>query len=151
MTDEEELKLKWEENKKLDEEGDRLFFVRLGRFALVVNVFITPFLILPGFAAWRALEAHDLAWSKPFFWNNLGWLLLSDLYAAGVFGIICAFIYLAGGTRGWKLCGVTDIFSESATEGTLMFWLSAFGLIFPYVFIVWVGMVCNSVYVMWIK
>jgi hypothetical protein len=149
MTDEEELNLKREENRKLDEEGDRLFFVRLGRFALVVN-FITPFVILPGFAVWRALETHfDAAWSKPFFWNNLGWLLLRDLYAVGAFGIICSVIYLAGGERGWKLCGLPNIFSESA--GPLMFWPFVFMLIFPYAFFVFAGMGCIGFYEMWIK
>jgi hypothetical protein len=148
MTDEKE-KLKREENKKLDEEGDRLFFVRLGRFALLVN-FITPFLILPGLAAWRALETHfDTFVSKPFFWNNLGWLLLRDLYAVGAFGIICAVIYLAGGARGLKLCGLDDFFST--TEGTLMFWLLVFFLIFPYALFVFVGIGCNGIYEMWIK
>ena len=152
MTNEEELKLKREENKKLDEEGDRLFFVRLGRFLLVMN-FLTPYLILPGFAVWRALETHfDSAWSKPFFWNNLGWLLLRDLYAVGALGIICSVIYLAGGARGWKLCGLPDIFSKTSTgETDFPFWFFVFMLVFPYAIFVFLGMGCNAFYEIWFK
>ena len=153
MTNDEELKRKWEERKKLDEEGDRLFFVRLGRFAIAVN-FLTPAVILPGFAAWRALETHfDASWSKPFFWNNLGWLLLRDLYAVGAFGIIYSVIYLAGGCRGWKLCGLGDIFSQSESGEMPPFWplLLVFFAVVPYALFVFVGMACNAFYEVVIK
>ena len=123
MTNEEELKLKREESEKLDEEGDRLFFVRLGRVALIISV-LTPFVILPGFAAWRALEVYYQTlvgpslslFEKPFFWNNYGWLLLSDLYAVGAFGILLILVYLVGGTRGLKLCWFPDFFLEKQTQ-----------------------------------
>jgi len=159
MTNEEELKLKREESEKLDEEGDRLFFVRLGRVALIISV-LTPFVILPGFAAWRALEVYYQAlvgpslslFEKPFFWNNYGWLLLSDLYAVGAFGILLILVYLVGGTRGLKLCWFPDFFSgKTDPDPGLSLGVIAFSTIILYALFVGVGMFCISMYVSFIK
>jgi hypothetical protein len=158
MTDEEELKLKREENEKLNEEGDRLFFVRLGRVALIISL-LTPTVILPGFAAWRALEVYCQSlvgpalsfFEKPFFWNNYVWLLLSDLYAVGAFGILFILVYLTGGTRGLKLCWFWDVFSGKQPDPGLLFWLIAFATIACYAIFVLVGIFCITFYVAWIK
>lgn len=93
---------------KLREEGDRLFFVRLGRFALVA-VGSASVVFLPGIALWRTFEQD---YPPRHFWSNLGWLLLGDLYAIGALAIVCALIYLAGGTRGLKLCGADECMFE---------------------------------------
>ena len=152
MTDEEELNLKREEDDKLDEEGDRLFLVRLGRLALFMTIG-TPAFILPGFAAWRALETYcQDGGEKPFFWNNFGWLLLNDLYVVGVFGALCALIYLGGGKRGLKLCGVPYLFSGKGkvTEDLVIFLTVAYLSTF-YIIFVGIGMFGNTVYVSFIK
>lgn len=107
MTDE-ELKKKREEKLKIREEGDRNFFVRLGRFALLATVF-TIMLFLPVFAVWRTFE-QDYPYS--FFWSNLGWLLWADLFAMGALVIISITIYLAGGLRGLKLCGADEFIDD---------------------------------------
>ena len=150
MTDAEELKLKREEKEKLDEEGDRLFLVRLGRLALSITIG-TPAFILPGFAAWRALETYcQDGGEKPFFWNNFGWLLLNDLYVVGVFGALYALIYLGGGNRGLKLCGVTDLFSGKETADSVILLTVAYLSTF-YIIFVGIGMFGNTVYVSFIK
>jgi len=159
MTNEEELKLKREESEKLDEEGDRLFFVRLGRVALIMSV-LTPLVILPGFAAWRALEVYYQTlvgpalsfFEKPFFWNNYGWLLLSDLYAVGAFGILLVLVYLVGGTRGLKLCWFPDFFSGTTEpDPGLALGVIALSTIILYAVFVGVGIFCITMYVSFIK
>ena len=151
MTNEEELKLKREENEKLDEEGDRLFFVRLGRVAVMTS-YLVPLVVLPGFAAWRALEVYSQTmFEKPFFWNNYGLLLLSDLYAVGAFVILFVLVYLVGGTRGLKLCWIGNMdFSKDPDPG-LALGLIAFATIFLYAIFVGVGIFCISMYVSFIK
>lgn len=108
MSDE-ELKKRAEEFLKLQEEGDRLFFVRLGRFALTA-IGLASVVILPGIAIWRVFE-QDVP--TEHFWSNLGWLLLGNLYAFGALLIVYAIIYLAGGSRGLKLCGSDAIMDGS--------------------------------------
>jgi hypothetical protein len=155
MTTEEELKLKREEYEKLDEEGDRLFFVRLGRVAVATS-FLVPLVVLPGFAAWRALEVYcQTMFEKPFFWNNYGWLLLSDLYAVGAFGTLFVLIYLVGGTRGLKLCWIWNTSSGKDPKPGPDLWLIAFATaivtIIPYAFFVGAGTGCIAFYHLWIK
>lgn len=143
MTNEEELKLKREENEKLDAEGDRLFFVRLGRVAVMISG-LTPLIVLPGFAAWRAVEDYfPTMGEKPFFWVNYLWLLLSDFYAVGAFGILFVLIYLVGGTRGLKLCWIWSTASGKDSKSTPDFWvialIAAFVTFVPYAFFVMMG------------
>ena len=110
MSDEELKKKRDEAFLKLQEEGDRLFFVRLGRFALVA-VASASVVFLPGVALWRTLEQD---YPNSHFWSNLGWLLLGDLYAIGALVIVCVLIYLAGGSRGLKLCGADECMDVNA-------------------------------------
>lgn len=144
---EEDIKKKREENLKIEEEADRFFFIRLGRLALIVNC-VTPFLILPGLAAWRVLEQPS---PRQYFLSNLGWLLLADLYSIGTLGIICAAIYLLGGSKGWRLCGLDGLqdllFGKGDAGGGCAFWFTIFLLIFPYIVIVGVGIAFKE----WIK
>lgn len=155
MTNEEELRLKREEEEKLDAEGDRLFFVRLGRVAVATSG-LTPLVVLPGFAAWRAVEEFSQTFGeKPFFLKNYGWLLLSDLYAVGAFGILFVLIYLVGGTRGLKLCWIWKTASGEDSKPGPDFWLIALatfiGTFFPYAFFVGTGMACRAFYHLVIK
>lgn len=151
MTNEEELKSKREENEKLDAEGDSLFFVRLGRVALIISL-LAPIVVLPGFAAWRALETYSQTFfEKPFFWINYGWLLLSDLYAVGAFVALFVLVYLVGGKRGLKLCWFPDFFSGKEEDPGCLFGSIAFATIFFYAVCVGVGIACCSLYFLWIK
>ena len=104
----EELKKKREEKLKIREECDRHFFSRLGRFALA-SIFLANLLILPIIASWRTFEQD---FPNKFFWTNFGWLLLGDLCGLGVLVIVCAVIYLAGGSRAMKLCGADELFED---------------------------------------
>jgi hypothetical protein len=155
MTNEEELKLKREENEKLDAEGDRLFFVRLGRVAVIVS-FLVPFVVLPGFAAWRAVEEYyQTTGAKPFFWVNYLWLLLRDLYAVGAFGILFVLIYIVGGTRGLKLCWIWSRASGEDSKPSPDFWaiplIAAIVTFVPYAFFVGVGIGSHAFYYLLIK
>lgn len=142
MSDE-ELKRKREEKLKLREEGDRLFFVRLGRFALVA-VCLASIVFLPGIALWRTLEQD---YPNRHFWSNLGWLLLGDLYAIGALAIVCVLIYLAGGSRGLKLCGADECIDDNGAPLFLMF--PAIGcLIYGFLFLF--GIVLREAY-LWVK
>ena len=155
MDNEEKLRLKREENEKLDAEGDRLFFVRLGRVAVATSL-LTPLVVLPGFAAWRAVEEYSQTFGeKPFFWKSYGWLLLSDLYAVGAFGILFVLIYLVGGTRGLKLCWIWNATSGEDSKPDPDFWLYALaafiGTFLPYALFVGAGMACCAFYHFLIK
>ena len=144
MSDE-ELKKKGEERLKLREEGDRLFFVRLGRFALVA-VCSASVVFLPGIALWRTFEQD---YPPSHFWSNLGWLLLCDLYAIGALAIVCALIYLAGGTRGLKLCGADECMEDKDLPLPPLLFIPACGCILYGVFFFF-GLSFRELY-LWIK
>lgn len=135
----EELKKKREEKLKIREECDRYFFCRLGRFALASCLFAS-LLILPVIASWRTFE-QDLP--KDFFWKNFGLLLLGDLYVFGALLIVWAIVYLAGGSRGTKLCGIDELVED---DGAPIFLLSPLLGCVVYVVIYVLGNVCRNIY-----
>jgi hypothetical protein len=109
----EERSLRVEEQQKLQEEGDRIFLVRLGRLAC--NAIVLALVVLVIFSSWMTLwslfdycREFDVCpnyfyFLKAFFWDNLVFLILGEMYVFGAFLLLISSVYLFGGQRFMKL------------------------------------------------
>jgi hypothetical protein len=95
-----------------EEETSPFFIVRLVRLALYL-AFIIGVIVLPGFAAWKSWVASFEG--GPFFWTNLGWFLLNEIYLCGGVVLIYGLTYLFGGTKGFKSI-IGDLLGRETTQ-----------------------------------
>lgn len=133
---------------KIEEEADRIFLVRFVRLALI-SVILIALVVLPGVAAWRALDPFFAPLSRTMFLNNLGWLLLYELYNVGLFCLLFSLTYLFGGSKALKLCGL-EIDEWTSGEDKASFGCLVLCPILVYLMFVGLGNVVADVY-SWIK